>query len=36
MKKSQRMYYRCVIGEIENIPNELTYLQSISGRKRGV
>lgn len=36
MKTQQRMYYRCVIGEIENLPNELTYLQSISGRKRGV
>lgn len=30
------MYYKCVIGEIQKKPNELIYLQAISGRKRGV
>ena len=36
MKRSDRIHYRCVIGEVPSQPNELTYLQSISNRRYGV
>lgn len=36
MKKFQPKNYRCVIGKIMSFPNELSYLQAISSRKRGV
>jgi len=36
LKKVQAKYYKCVIGEVMQYPNELTYIQPISNRKYGV